>query len=226
MAENDDTTSENTEKDTTVSPSKIEVNTDAKPAELSIEEQIQKGIDAALAPMKENLENAYKARDEAIETKKKLEEEARKNELARLEAEGKHQEKLQAELEHERQRAEKLEQTNTELTRNLSIRNALSAYDFRNTTASDMAFNSIASQLVRNEQGEWVHSTGVSIVEATKSFLESSDNSFLLKPKVSSGSDTNTDITPSPGTSRPKSLFDMPQSDVIKMAGEGKLRKK
>jgi len=204
------------------SPNASETSGDS---ELSIQEQIQKGIDEALKPLKEKVDKAYSERDEALVKIKEHEERLRKEELERLEAEGKHKEAYEARLRDEEAKRQALEKQNIELTRDIEVKNELSKYEFRNQNARNMAFRDISGDLVRNDKGVWVHKDGDSVENIVKAYVESAENSFLLKPKVSSGSGTEI-IETNNSSGGNKSLFDLPQSEVLNMAAKGNLRKR
>ena len=104
---------------------------------------VQEGIDAALSQIKENLDSAYKARDEAQQAVAKFEEEKRQAEITRLQEEGKHKEAYEKELADKQARIDALEGRTTELTRDVDLRAALSGTDFRNEKAYDMALKQI-----------------------------------------------------------------------------------
>jgi hypothetical protein len=112
---------------------------------------------------------------------------------------------------------------NVELTRDIDVRNALASHPFRNENAVEMAYREIVGQLVQNDQGVWVHKTGISIRDFVKGFADSDDNSFLFKAKASSGSGSNGG-KPSDTSGGKKSLFQLSQDEVLKLAKEGKLR--
>jgi hypothetical protein len=183
---------------------------------------VQAGIDEALKDIKAKLDKAYGARDEAMAKVKTFEQKEREAELKRLQEEGKHKEAFEMQLAEERAAREALEKRNTELTRDLEVKNALAGYDLRSEKAFDMAYREVTEQLVRNDQGVWVHKSGVSVKEFLKTFAENSDNSFLFKAKVSTGGGSSTTKTSST-SSKPKSLFEMSQAEVLQMAREGKL---
>jgi hypothetical protein len=69
----------------------------------------------------------------------------------------------------------------------------------------------------------WVHRSGVSISDFVKNYVEDPNKSFLFKPKVSSGAGDPGPSKPSDPKPRARSLFDMPQEEVFKMAEEGQL---
>jgi hypothetical protein len=189
-----------------------------------IDKLVQAALDEKLQELKAKLDKAYGLRDAALERVAAFEREKRDGELKRLQEEGKHKEAYEMQLQEERALRAQLEQRNTELTRDVGVRAALSSHPFRNSNALEMAYREVVGQLVRNEQGVWVHKTGESIDAFVKSFVESDANSFLLKAKQSSGSG-NPGSGGKPPPSPKTSLFTMSQAEVLKLAREGKLRK-
>jgi vacuolar-type H+-ATPase subunit I/STV1 len=188
----------------------------------SSDDTIQKLIDERLKPMKENLDRAYKSRDEALKKIQEFEKKQREEEIKRLQEEGKHREAYEMQLAEERTKREALEKRNIELTRDLEVKTILSDLDFRNDKARDLAFSEVVKDLVQNQDGKWVHRSGISLNDFIKSFGDNQDNSFLFKQKVSSGSGTTSRISPSSSTQK-SSLFEMSQDEVLKLAREGKL---
>jgi hypothetical protein len=186
---------------------------------------VEEKLAEALKDIKSKLDKAYGARDDALKKLADIEQEKKAAELKRLQDEGKHKEAYELQLAEERARAEALEKKNVELTRDIEIRDALKSYQFRNDNASDMAFKEIASQVVRNEQGLWVHRSGINIRDFVKTFSESDDNSFLFKPKTNSGAGSQSQKPTESSSSSKTSLFEMSQEEVLKLAREGKLRR-
>jgi len=189
----------------------------------NIQKFVSEKVEEALKPIKGNLDSAYAARDEALKKVAEFEQKEREAEVKRLQEEGKHKEAFEKQLATEKARSEALEKRNVELTRDVELRSALNSHDFRNKNAAEMAYKEIAADLVRNERDEWVHKTGVSISEYVSAFVSNEDNAFLMKQKVSNGTGS-TATTTNPGVGvEGKSLFSLPQSEVLKMAAEGKL---
>jgi hypothetical protein len=181
-----------------------------------------------LKDIKGKLDNAYSIRDAALKKAEEVEQKERTAQLKKLEEEGKHKEVYDLKLVEKDaaynellSKLSALEQTNLQLTRDSQVRDLLRASEFRNEKAFDMAFHEVTNQLVKNEQGLWVHRSGVSAKDFIAAFVADDANSFLLKPKASSGGGTTT-TTPSAGA-KPKSLFAMSQAEVLKLASEGKL---
>ncbi|MDH5182263.1 MAG: hypothetical protein OEX12_00100 [Gammaproteobacteria bacterium] len=211
-------------------PKKIVVGDTDEATKLLIAQQIQDGIAESLKPIKENLDKAYKAKEEAEARALELENKQKERELKDLEEAGKHKEVYEQrladkekELEDTAQTMKSLAQKNIELTRDIEVRNALREFDFRNANASDMAFREVIGSLTQNSSGTWVDGQGRSVLEVVKGFVDNETNAFLLKPKSSSGSGTqHGDETP-PAITKTDSLFGMKQADVLKLASEGKL---
>lgn len=203
-----------------VTPPKPDENTNAP---TDIDSIVKAKLDEALKDIKGKLDKAYGARDDALKKIAEIEQKEREAELKRLQDEGKHKEAYEMQLAQERAAREALEKRNVELTRDIEVRNALSTHPFRNENALEMAYKEITGQLVKNENGVWVHTSGANIRDFVKGFAESQDNSFLFKPKVSTGAGSS-ESSSNPGSSEKKSLFQMSQAEVLKMAREGKLR--
>lgn len=190
-----------------------------------LDKTIKERVDAEIAEIKGKLDKAYAARDTAIKERDELTRKAREDEIKRLEEEGKHKEALELQLTEARVKLENAERRNTELSRDLKLRSALSTLPFRNERASELAYKEIVPQLIQKEDGVWVHKSGASIADFVDQFAKDEDQSFLFKPVTNSGAGTSGSKSGT-GDSKPKSLFGMSQDDVIKLAKEGKLRKK
>lgn len=189
-----------------------------------VEKLIQARLDEALKDIKAKLDKAYGARDEALKKVAEFEAQKKAEELKRLQEEGKHKEAYEMQLAEERAKREAAEKRNIELTRDIEVRNALSSQPFRNDNALEMAYREVVGQLVQNEQGAWVHRSGISIKDFVKSFAENDDNAFLFKPKVSSGSGSQGAKPTNTSGDGKRSLFSMSQEEVLKLAREGKLQ--
>ncbi len=189
-----------------------------------IDKIVQEKIDEQLKDIKAKLDKAYGSRDEALAKVKEFEKKEREAELKRLQEEGKHKEAFEMQLAEERAARTAAEKRNIELTRDIDVRSALTNQPFRSDNALEMAYREIVGQLVQNEQGVWVHKTGLSIRDYVKAFAENDSNSFLFKVKASSGSGSS-GVNTSNNTSEKKSLFAMSQEEVLDMARKGKLRK-
>lgn len=184
---------------------------------------VKERLETELKSIKDNLDKAYKVRDEALKKAAEFEQKEKEANLKRLEEDGKHKEAYELRLAERDARLAALEKSNTELSRDGAVRDALKGFDFRNDTASDMAFKEIIGQLIQKD-GQWVHRSGISIKDYAAAFAKSDEQSFLFKPKQSSGGGSDDKDKGAPKGDKGKvSLFDLPQSEVIKMATEGKL---
>ena len=189
-----------------------------------IEALIQERLNEALKDVKAKLDKAYGARDEALTKVKEFEQKEREAEIKRLQEEGKHKEVLEMQLAEERAAREALEKRNTELSRDVTVRAALSGLEFRNDKAAEIAFKEITSQLTQNENGVWVHKSGVSVNDFIGAFAKDEDQSFLFKTKTNNGGGSSSNTAGGTNTAgKPKSLFEMSQEEVLKLAREGKL---
>jgi hypothetical protein len=185
-------------------------------------------VSEQLKDIKSKLDKAYSVRDDAISKAEILERKEREATLKKLEEEGKHKEVFDMKLVEKDAayndllgKYNALEQNNLQLTRDSQVRDLLRGTEFRNDKAGDMAFHEVIGQVVKDDKGNWVHRSGVSIKDFITAFVSDEANSFLLKPKVSSGGGTTTTTTSKGNTS--KSLFEMTQEEVLKMAADGKL---
>ena len=187
--------------------------------------EIQTLVKAAVAEelkdVKAKLDAAYGKRDEALQRVAEFEQKERDAEVARLQEEGKHREAFELQLAEMKASRDALVKRNIELTRDIDTRNALAGFSFRNEKAAKMAFEEVTGQLVQNEAGEWVHKSGVTVKDFVKAFAENEDNAFLFKQKQNTGNGSQDPKPPQGG--KPKSLFEMSQDEVLKMAAEGKL---
>jgi hypothetical protein len=184
---------------------------------------VREQVDKELLDIKKKLDTSYRQRDEALAKVAEIDREKREANLKRLEEEGKHKEAFELRLATLEAEKRELEKRNTELSRDVSVRDALKSFNWRNDRSAAMGFNDIVSQLVQNEAGQWVHKSGASVKDFVEAFAKDDDNSFLFKPKSSSGAGTTQPGISIPTTERNKSLFAMSQAEVIKLAEQGKL---
>ena len=199
---------------------------EAKIGDPKIDELVQAKVGEALSDIKGKLDKAYGSRDEALKKVAEFEQKEREAEIQRLKASGKEKEAYELQLAEEKAKREALEKQNVELTRNIQVQNALNdvSKTFKSSKAKQLAAAEITGELVKNEQGLWMHKSGVTIEAYTELFCENADNAFLFKTVASSGGGTTTTTSTKTDTTK-KSLFSMTQEEVLKMAAEGKLNK-
>jgi hypothetical protein len=186
---------------------------------------VQDRLEAELSGIKKSLDNAYAQRDESLAKVKAFEAKEKEAQLKRLADEGKHKEAYEIQLAEERAQNAALLKRNTELSRDVNVRDALRNYSFKNDKAAEMAFKEITSNLVQDENKQWVHRSGITVKDYCEAFSKEEDQSFLFKAKTNSGAGTpaSTSGNGVPSTdNKPKSLFAMSQAEVLKMASEGK----
>jgi len=190
-------------------------------------------VKASIADIKGKLDGAYAARDETARKLAEIDAKKRADELKALEDSGKHKEAFDIKINEANTKYATLEAENktlkdkiTELTRDADLKDQLRELPkkFRSTKASDMAFKEISNQLVRNDKGEWVHRTGVSLEDFIEAFAKDEANDFLFVPEENTGLGNN---RPGPsGDPANKSLFERSQAEVMRMAAEGRLPKR
>jgi hypothetical protein len=187
----------------------------------AIQEAIRKAAEEAIAPLKGKLDAAYSTRDEALAKLKEKEAKERQAELDKLTADGKHEEVFNAKLAEKEAELENLRKRNVELSRDVTVRESLKSFQFRNDLAADMAYKLVVEQLVQGADGVWVHKSGVSIRDFVTSFAQGEEQSFLFKPKANSGGGTTQTPGKTPDTTKGKSLFELTQQEVLAKAAAG-----
>jgi len=186
---------------------------------------LQAAVDAALAPMKEKLNDAYAKRDAALAKTAEQEQALKEAERTRLREQGLEAEALKSELDELKVSDGVKDKKIVELTRNMEVNSLLSGLEFRNDKSRKMAFEEIVGELVQDENGVWKHKTGTALTSFVTTFAQDDDNSFLFKSKESSGAGTAT-IKPSSPSGKPESYYSLSQEEMIQRAKAGTLRKK
>lgn len=206
----------------------IEANVEAteavattSPDELS--KMVEARVAEELASIKEKLNSAYSARDEAVKKAVAYEEEKKALQISRLEEEGKHKEAADIKLTELTARLQERDKQITELTRDSVVRDALRGLDFRNDTAADFAYRDVVSQLTQNENGQWVHRTGASIKDFIDTFRKDEDKEFLFRPQQSSGVGQQANQAPTGGFDSNKPLSEMSVEELMAAAASGQI---
>lgn len=187
---------------------------------VDIDKLVQAKVEEQLKDIKGKLDKAYGTRDETLKRLAEYEQREKEAELKRLQEEGKHKEAFELQLAEAKAQTEALQKRNVELTRDIDVRNALGSLDFRNESATEMAFREIVGQLVQNDTGSWSTRSGMSIKDFARTFSENPENEFLFKPKTSSGGGSS---PTKPTSESNKPLLSMSQEEILKLAAEGKL---
>ena len=193
---------------------------------VDVEKIVSERVAAALADFKSKLDAAYAKRDESAKELELYKQKERDAEIALLKEQGKLKEAHEKELEDLKAHNAVLEQKNLSLTRDGMIKSALSGFETRNAKAANVAKDEIANELIRDESGNWVHKHGKSIDEFVAEFAANPDNAFLFKPKVNNGGGGGQESQNKGDQTKGKSLFALTQEEVIKIAQEGKLKRK
>jgi hypothetical protein len=191
------------------------------------EQKLKKLVAEELKDIKAKLDKAYKERDQARKDQAKLLDENKRAKLEALEKEGKELEALRIRYKEMEERLQEAEGKNDALSRDVSLKGALSKYDFKNTKSSDLAFRDILNNLVKQEDGSWIAVSGQSIDEYVTEYAMAEENDFLFKPKRSSGTGSVGGNLPTKSKENENvSLFDLPQSKILDMAAKGELKKR
>lgn len=183
---------------------------------------INEEVSKAISNIKGNLDKAYAERDTFKAKLVEMETAKQKAEIDALEKAGKHQEVMQIKMNELSSQLKAYEQKNTELSRDNAVRSQLNALDFRNEKAANMAYSDIVSNLTKDANGNWVHTSGASINEAVSSYAKDDANAFLFNVKANAGSGVSPS-KPATGSTPIKSIKDMDQSEVLKAVAEGKI---
>jgi hypothetical protein len=217
--QNDDNVNDNEDNNDDTNSSDL-----SKKASLKEEHQalLKQMVADELKQMKANVDKAYKKSEELARENARLKSEAQEKQRKQLEDEGKH-------YEAEKLRNAELEENNrilqerlTSLTRDRELEKHLSSLEFRNDFARETAFKTILPELVRDEDGSWVHKSGASINDYLKAFAKDPNKDFLFKSKENSGAGSNSNKS-STTVSRPKKLDGMTTEELLALAETGKL---
>jgi len=194
----------------------------------SDEDKINKAVDDRLKEIKSKLDKAYGERDKALDKVKELENENREREIEALKAKGQFEEAHKKELEQRDERIKSLEGERTQLTRDLQLNKALEGLDqnFKSGAAMKMAFSALQSELVKDEDGNWVHKSGKSLKEAVKDYAGSDENAFLFEKKKSSGSGSPSNKKPGNKNDKKDGKFGGKSTkELLDAVKEGSLRR-
>jgi hypothetical protein len=185
-------------------------------------DDIESIVEERLAKMKANMDRMASERDEALKLKAEMESSAKEATIARMKEEGKLQEALEMELAEAKAKLEVFAKETTQLKRDGVLNDALAGMEFRNDKSRDMARREIVDQLVQNEEGVWLHSTGSNIRDYVEAYAKSEDNSFLFRVKSNTGAGTGNPAG-APSTDSAKAIGDMSTQEILALAAKGKL---
>jgi len=185
-------------------------------------DDIESIVEERLAKMKANMDRMASERDEALKMKAEMEATAKEATIARMKEEGKLQEALEMELAEAKAKLEVFAKETTQLKRDGVLNDALAGMEFRNDKSRDMARREIVDQLVQNEEGVWLHSTGSNIRDYVEAYAKSEDNSFLFRVKSNTGAGTGNPAG-APSTDVSKSISEMSTQEILALAAKGKL---
>ena len=188
-----------------------------------VKQMVDDEVSKAISNIKVNLDNAYKERDEALNTITKIKEEKRQAEISSLENQGKHSEAMQIKLNELNSKLELYEQKNTELSRDNAVRSQLNSLNFKSEKAANMAYSDIVKSLKKDALGNWVNENGTSIDETVSSYAKDDNNEFLFSVKANMGSGI-TPAKPSTGTTPVSSIKDMTTDEMLNAVSKGHVK--
>ena len=188
-----------------------------------VKQMVDDEVSKAISNIKVNLDNAYKERDEALNTITKIKEEKRQAEISSLENQGKHSEAMQIKLNELNSKLELYEQKNTELSRDNAVRSQLNSLNFKSEKAANMAYSDIVKSLKKDALGNWVNENGTSINETVSNYSKDDGNSFLFSVKANTGTGI-TPAKPSTGTTPVSSIKDMTTDEMLNAVSKGQVK--
>jgi|TARA_B110000196_G_scaffold61463_1_gene51154 hypothetical protein len=188
-----------------------------------VKQMVDDEVSKAISNIKVNLDNAYKERDEALNTITKIKEEKRQAEISSLENQGKHSEAMQIKLNELNSKLELYEQKNTELSRDNAVRSQLNSLNFKSEKAANMAYSDIVKSLKKDALGNWVNENGISINETVSNYSKDDNNAFLFSVKANMGTGI-TPAKPSTGTTPVSSIKDMSTDEMLNAIGKGQIK--
>ena len=174
--------------------------------------------------VKENIQKAYAQRDEMAKEIEELRTAKRDAELKALEEAGRKEEADKMRMEELKAQLAQAQSQVTGLTRDSALKGALASMEFRSDKAADIAYKDIVGNLIQDANGQWVSPTGQSIQDYVQFYSQDESNSFMFKPKQSSGSNamaaaTNATSAPVKGSTNIK---DMSGLELAQAIAEGK----
>jgi len=200
-----------------------EINKAEETKQPDIKQMVDTEVSKAISNIKVNLDNAYKERDEALNTITKIKEEKRQAEISSLENQGKHSEAMQIKLNELNSKLELYEQKNTELSRDNAVRSQLNSLNFKSEKAANMAYSDIVKSLKKDALGNWVNENGTSINETVSNYSKDDNNAFLFSVKANMGTGI-TPAKPSTGTTPVSSIKDMSTDEMLNAIGKGQIK--
>lgn len=186
------------------------------------DEKIERLANEKLTKMKANMDKMAEKLAKIEKEKEDLAKAQKAEKMKRLEEEGKLQELAEMKVAEAEAKIKLLEEENVKLKRDQVVNEHLSALEFKNDRSREMARRDIVEQLVKDEDGNWTHSSGKTIASFVEEYSRDQDNEFLFRVKANTGNGTKTS-TGAPDTTQKKSLAEMSTQEVLALAAKGKL---
>ena len=219
MSEEDKVVEEVTEEEPNTAEEQEQVQTESVDNEA---DPVEREIQDRLLKMKSNMDRMANERDEALKKAAEIENNQKQDQMKRLEEEGKLQEVLEMKLAESQAKLKVSQDENTKLNRDSVVSSTLTMLDFRSERSRQLAYRDIVEQLVQNENGSWVHKSGINIQDFVASYSKDEDNSFLFRVKGNTGAGAG-QSSGAPNMDKKKTLSEMSQEEVLGLASKGQL---
>jgi len=217
-ASNEDDENGNTEDDIKEETTDADADVDGSDNK-NKEKDKNKKEDSELEVLKQQFKEKMDALDKKLkDTQAELKDTKKREREAEIEAmksAGKDKEALEAQISDMNSELETLRGENVSLRRDNAVDASLSTAEFRNDRARASARRDIVDSLIQDDSGRWVSRDGKDIESTVSSYLEDEENRFLFKPKQNTGSSTTSMTSTSVPQDKPKSIFDVPQDQMI-----------
>lgn len=188
------------------------------------EDAVTQRVQEELRQMKSNMDKAYAKITDLTKENTVLKDREKELSRKRLADEGKHLELKELELTELKEKLRLAEEKYVRTTRDSTLQSALSSLDFRNEFARNLAFKEIVGELEQEEDGTWIHQSGVPLQEYVRTFSKEPQREFLFKPRENQGSGTSkTENAGRNSKGRPKTLDGLSISEILQLAEEGRL---
>jgi hypothetical protein len=229
MAKNEDNDDLNDEDlDTRNTDDRDDDTGDDKSKSLSEEHKklLDKLVSDQLSDIKSKLDAAYTKVKEAEKRAEKAEKEAKLVTRKKLEDEGKIVEAVQSELDEVKALNVELQNKLDTYTRDTQVDKILIdlGVEFKNSKAKTLAIRDIIGELIKDEDGVWLHRTGASLKDFVKTFIKDPEViDTLLKTKDSNGGGAGKTVVG--GFKKPAKLTDgsITSEQLLELAKKGAL---
>lgn len=186
------------------------------------ESLVEKLVAERLKGMKSNIDKAFREKEVLARENARLKADQEEGKRKKLEDEGKHVEAARLRVAEVEELNKVLTERLTAATRDKEVDRAIGALNFRNDYAKEVAVKSIIEDLVQDDDGVWVHKSGASLADYVKTFAKDPTKDFLFKPKENNGAGT-TGAKGGANGGKPKTVIGMSTEELLAAAKAGQL---